>query len=134
MRTLRLARVAAEAEGLRIRLMLQRTVRQAVLGIVALVLLILALGFAHIAIWYALRLGAGWTPPVTGAVMCGGDLVLAGILGAFAARSRPGTAEREALTVRRHALTTATGSALRSDLLTRVLLLAFEVMRQRWKP
>ena len=134
MRALRLARLAAEAEGLRIRLMLRRTVTQAVLAVVALVFLILAVAFANIAVWFWLRLGFGWTQPVAGAVMAAVDLLLAAVLAAVAARSRPGRAEREALAVRRHALENASRTALRFDLPTRLLLLALDLMRQKRKP
>ena len=48
MRTLRLARIAAEAEGLRLRHVAQRTAGRAAAGIVALVFLTGAVAFAQV--------------------------------------------------------------------------------------
>ena len=56
MRALRLARIAAEAEGLRLRYSAQRTVMRAILGLVALAFLFGALVFGQIAAWYWLRM------------------------------------------------------------------------------
>jgi hypothetical protein len=106
MRTLRLARIAAEAEGLRLRQQAKRTVIRGVLGVVALVFLAGALAFAHIAAWFWLRLD--WEARHASLILAGADLVLAALLGLLAARSSPGRVEREALAVRRRAIDSAT--------------------------
>ena len=54
MRTLRLARIAAQAEGLVLRRHLRRVIVQAILGAVAAIFLICALALAHFAGWLAL--------------------------------------------------------------------------------
>ena len=108
MRALRLARIAAEAEGLRLRHSAQRTVVRAILGLIALAFLFGALVFGQIAAWYWLRLS--WDRPAAALILAGAELVLAAILGLLAARSSPGRIEVEALAVRRRALESATSS------------------------
>ena len=108
MRALRLARIAAEAEGLRLRHSAQRTVVRAILGLIALAFLFGALVFGQIAAWYWLRMS--WDRPATALILAGAELVLAAMLGLLAARSSPGRIEVEALAVRRRALESATSS------------------------
>ena len=102
MRALRLARIAAEAEGLRLRSSAQRAVVRAILGLVALAFLFGAL-----------------------------ILVLAVLFGLIAARSSPGRIEVEALAVRRRALESATSSLAFSALLTQLVPLAVRLFRRR---
>ena len=59
MRTLRLARIAAEAEGLRLRHRAQRTAVRAASALIALAFLLGAVVFVHIAAWFWLRLVLG---------------------------------------------------------------------------
>jgi hypothetical protein len=102
MRTLRLARIAAEAEGLRLRHHARRTVVRAVLAAIALGFLSAAVVFAHVAAWCWLR--EFWERPVVALMLSGSDLVLAVLLGLLAARSSPGRVELEASDVRQRAL------------------------------
>ena len=129
MRALRLARIAAEAEGLRLRHSAQRTVVRAILGLIALGLLFGALVFCQIAAWYWLRVS--WDRPAAALILAGAELVLAAILALLAARSSPGRIEIEALAVRRRALESATSSLAFSALLTQLLPLAVRLFRRR---
>ncbi len=129
MRALRLARIAAEAEGLRLRHSAQRTVVRAILGLIALGLLFGALVFCQIAAWYWLRVS--WDRPAAALILAGAELVLAAILGLLAARSSPGRIEIEALAVRRRALESATSSLAFSALVTQLLPLAVRLFRRR---
>lgn len=129
MRSLRLARIAAEAEGVRLRYSARRTAVRAVLGLVALGFLFGALVFCQIAAWYWLR--ASWDRPAAALILAGGELVLAAILALLAARSSPGRVELEALAVRRQALEGATSSLAFSTLVTQLLRLAIDLLRRR---
>ncbi len=104
MRPIRLARIAAEAEGVRLRGMATRIVTRLVFAVVALVFLLGVLVFAHIAAWYAIRMQAGLTYLETAGALGGVDLLLAAILGFLASRSRPSRVEIEAKEVRRKAI------------------------------
>ena len=129
MRTLRLARIAAEAEGVRLRYSARRTAVRAVLGLVALAFLFGALVFCQIAAWYWLR--ASWDRPAAALILAGAELVLAAILALLAARSSPGRVELEALAVRRQALEGAGSSLAFSTLATQLLRLAIDLLRRR---
>jgi hypothetical protein len=108
MRPLRLARIAAEAEGLRLRHQARRTAYRAVLGLAALALLIGTVIFTHIAAWFWLRLS--WEGQYVALTLAGADLVVAVILALLATLSSPGRVELEALAVRRRALEGATST------------------------
>jgi hypothetical protein len=129
MRTLRLARIAAEAEGLRLRYGARRATMRAVLGLVALGFLFGALVFCQIAAWYWLRVS--WDRPAAALILGGAELVLAGLFAGLAARSSPGRIEIEAQAVRRRALESATSSLAFSALLTQLLPLAVRLLRRR---
>src|SRR6478752_3012672 len=102
MHPLRLARIAAEAEGLRLRFVAKRIATRAMLGFIALIFLLGTVTFCHVAAWYWLR--QSWQGPQAALILAGADLVLAAILGLLAARSAPGRIELEALAVRQRAL------------------------------
>jgi Putative Actinobacterial Holin-X, holin superfamily III len=104
MRPVSLARIAVEAEGVRLRAMATRIVTHAAYAAVALVFLLCALGFAHVAAWYAIGNGLGLTPIATAGILGGLDLLIAIILALLARRSTPSRVEREALQVRREAV------------------------------
>lgn len=129
MRSLRLARIAAEAEGLRLRYTAQRTVNRVIMGVLALAFLLGAVIFGHIALWYWLR--QWFDRPAAALIIAGGELVLAAILGLLAARSSPGRIEAEALALRRRALENATSGFAVSALLTQLLPLAIRLFRRR---
>jgi hypothetical protein len=104
MRPFRLARIAAEAEGVRLRGMLARIVARVIFGCIALLFATGTVVFAHIAAWYELRMGLDQTYLATAGLLGGGDLLLALILGFLASRSSPSRVEIEALEVRRKAI------------------------------
>jgi hypothetical protein len=116
---LRLLRIALEAERLRLGLHASRTVRRAVMGCIALILLLGALGFGHVAAWYWLReyLAAQYVA----LIFAGTDLLFALLLFLLASRSTPGLAEVEALAVRRQALDNATDAVRISAVLGQLL-------------
>jgi hypothetical protein len=98
MQPLRLARVAAQAEGLRLRSYLRRQIRRAVFGAIAVVFFLGVLVLGEVAGVLAL---ATRVPAIEAVLMMlAGNLVLALLFGAFALVSRPGAAEAEALRLR----------------------------------
>ena len=119
MRTLRLVRVAAEAEALRLREQARRTVVRAVIGAVGLGFLAAAVVLGHLAAWYWLR--GYWAEPVTALAMGGADLAIAVALFLVAARSSPGKVEAEALAIRRRAWDGVAGVAALWRLAVRLL-------------
>ena len=129
LRPLRLARIAAEAEGVRLRNLARRTATRAVMGVIALVFLLGALGFFHIALWFWLR--RHFQSPATSLIVAGGDLLIALVCGLMAARSSPSRLEREALDVRRRALENATSTAAYSALAAQALRLGANMVRRR---
>jgi hypothetical protein len=129
MRTLRLARIAAEAEGLRLRERVRRSVIRAVLGIVALGFLACAVVFAHISGWFWLR--TYWERLPAALIVTGADLVLTAVLALLAARSSPGRAELEALAVRRRALDSAASTLAFSAIAMQLLRLLPNLLSRR---
>ncbi len=102
MRTVSLAKVAAQAEILRLRRQGRRTAHRAAYGVVAGVFAIAALSAGHVAI--VLGLMARFQPLVAVLIVGAGDLVLAVVLALVAARDAPDAIEREAQEVRQKAL------------------------------
>ena len=101
MRALRLARVAAEAEVLRIRRRVRRTVFRAAFASIGAVFAFAALCFGHVAAFMAIRHSLG---PVSAAlIVVGGDLLIALICVLVASISSPDRIELEALQVRERA-------------------------------
>jgi hypothetical protein len=131
MRTLRLARIAAEAEGLRLRRQAQRTVVRVAMGLIALMFVAWALVFAHVAAWCWLRQSVGWAEPGAAIAVAGADLVIAVFLVLMAARSSPGRVEREALQVRQRALESATSNLALATGLMRGVRLLVDLLRRR---
>jgi hypothetical protein len=108
MRPLRLARIAAEAEVLRLRHRARRTAVRATLAIIATAFLIAAVGFVHVAAWFWLR--QSWDGKYVALTLAGADLVVAALLGVLAMRAAPSQIELEALAVRERALEGATAA------------------------
>lgn len=104
MRPFRLARIAAEAEGVRLRGMATRIATRIVLAVIALFFVLGAVVFGHIAAWYEVRTALDQSYLVTTGILGGVDLLLAVILGFLATRSTPSRVEVEALDVRRKAI------------------------------
>jgi hypothetical protein len=131
MRPVRLARIAAEAEGVRLRGLATRIVTRAIFAVVALIFVLGALTFGHIAAWYGIRVGLEQTFLATAGILGGADLLVAIILLVLASRSRPSRTETEALEVRRRALE-GIGSALSlTQMALPVLRLASGLRRRR---
>jgi uncharacterized membrane protein len=128
LRPLRLARIAAEAEGLRLRYIARRTAIRAVIGLIALVFLLGALAFFHIAFWFWLR--RHFESPATSLIVAGADLLIALLCGLLAARSSPSRLEREALDVRRRALENATSTLAYTTLAAQALRLGTNLIRR----
>ena len=104
MRPDKLARIAAEAEILRLRRMATRFATRAAFAVVALVFIIAIFVLAHVAIWYLVRVDLDQPVLIATAILGGGDLLIAIILGVLAGRSSPSRTEKDALKVRRDAL------------------------------
>lgn len=102
MRAVRLARVAAEAEVLRWRRRVRRTIIRAMLGAVGAVFLLTGLSFAHVAVFQAIHNSFG--PTSSALIVFGGDLLIALILLVLASFSSPDRVEIEALQVRERAV------------------------------
>jgi hypothetical protein len=102
MRTLRLARVAAEAEALLLRRRLRQTVIRAVLGAVAALFLIGAVAMLHVYAW--VRLVPDWGPALTALMLSGADAVVAIIVALFAIRTQADPIAIGAVAVRDQAM------------------------------
>ena len=129
MRALQLARIAAEAEALRLRHGTRRSAVRVVLGLAALTFLLSAIVFCHVAAWSRLRMS--WDEPVAALILAGTDLLVAVILALAATRSSAGRVEAEALALRRRALDHATSSLTFSALVTPLLPLATRLLKRR---
>jgi hypothetical protein len=131
MRPVRLARIAAEAEGVRLRGLATRIATRVVLAVVALLFVIGAIVFAHVAAWYEIRTVLDQTFLVTAGIMGGADLIIAIILGLLASRSRPSRVEREALEVRRQAIQGISSTLSVTQMLIPALRLMANMRRTR---
>jgi hypothetical protein len=101
MRTVSLARVAAQAEALRLRAFASRTVVRAILAAIAAVFLIAALIAGHVAGGMVLT---RYFSPLRATLIVGAvDLVIALIFAVIAASSKESRVEIEALQVRKAA-------------------------------
>ena len=108
MRSVNLLKLAAEAEGLRLRELMKRQALRGAYGAIAALFALAVLTLAEVAAWQGLRLKVAAIAATL--ILLGIDLILAAIFGYLAARSSPGSTEREALHVRRQALDAARGS------------------------
>jgi TRAP-type C4-dicarboxylate transport system permease small subunit len=128
MRALRLARIAAEAEGLRLRERAQRTAVRVACGMVAMVFIFGVLIFLHIAAWYWIR--QSWRQEYAALTLAAADLVLALLLVFLASRSSPSRVEVEALAVRQQALASVGSSLAVSSLGLQLLRLVMNFVRR----
>jgi hypothetical protein len=120
MRSLRLGRIAAEAELLRLRLYASRQAMRAALGAVAALFLLFALFGGHVG--GVIALSRVMQPLWAVLAVAGGDLLLALILAAIAMRNQPSVGEREARLVR---------MAAQEELRTEVLVAPLQVIAAR---
>jgi arginine exporter protein ArgO len=118
-RSLSLARIAAQAEKLHLRHMLRRQATRAAFAAVAVVFLLAALALVHVA--GVAALADRVTPIQALLIVAGIDVVLAVVLGLLAARDVPGRVEREALQVRVQAIEEAVETVVVVSLLRRLL-------------
>jgi hypothetical protein len=128
MRPLRLARIAAEAEGIRLRSRARRAVVRIALMMLALAFLLGAAVLGHIAAWFWLR--QRWEPQVVALVLAGVDAVLALLLLLLAARSTDSRVELEALAVRQRAVESIAGTFAFSALAGQLLRIADNFIRR----
>jgi hypothetical protein len=127
-RTLRLARLAVEAEGLRLKRRLRRLVVRASLGGGALIFLMGAIACLHFAGWLAL---AVVMPPAWAAmVLTGIDLVIALILASVARSELPDRMEIEAKAAREQAVRMLRGHITTTVLISRSIGLARHFLRR----
>jgi hypothetical protein len=131
MRPIRLARIAAEAEGVRLRGLASRLAFRLVFLVVGLLFVIGAVVFVHIAAWYWIRLDGGLSYYATAGILGGIDLLIAVILIALASRSGPSRVEREALAVRNRALEGVTSVFSVSQLALPALRIVAGMRRRR---
>ena len=101
MRALRLGRVAAKAELLRLRRQVRRTVIRVIYAGAGALFAFAALTFAHVALFLAIQRNLG--PTSSALIVLGGDLLIASICILMAIVSAPDQIEREALQVRQQA-------------------------------
>ena len=124
-RSINLLKVAAEAEILRLRILLARQGKRAAFGVVAVIFVLGVFVLAEVAGWQVLRF---YVPPIPATlILLGTNFVIAALFAVLAARSSPGHAEREALRVRRQALDEARGTLA----LTAAVPLASTLLRRR---
>jgi hypothetical protein len=102
MRTVQLAKIAAQAEKLRLERMARRQAIRAAFAAVAGLFVLAALCFLHVLVWVEIHRNLG--PANASAILIGIDLVIAFALLGFAARSAPSRIEVEAVEVRERAM------------------------------
>jgi hypothetical protein len=133
MRPVRLARIAAEAEAVRWQAFAARAFLRVACACIALLFVIGAVTFAHIAAWYWLRIDEGLNFYETALVLGGFDLVVAVMLLLIAGRSTASQMEREALEVRKQAVAEMAHMLSLAQLLLPLLRLA-NLLRRRNRP
>jgi hypothetical protein len=131
MRPVRLARIAAEAEGVRLRGMMTRMVTRVVFAVVALFFFLGAVAFGHVAAWYEIRVGLEQPFLAATGILGGVDLVLAVVLLFLASRSKPSRVETEALEVRRRAIEGISSAFSLTQMVLPLLQFAFRMGRRR---
>jgi hypothetical protein len=102
MRAVTLAKVAARAERLRVQAMVRRQVRRGAFGFAGAVFAVGALCLGHVVAWLIIApsIGSLWAS----VALLAFDLVVAVVLGALAAFSKPGKIEAEARFLKRRVL------------------------------
>ena len=131
MRPIRLARIAAQAEGVRLRGMMTRIATRVVFAVIALFFVMGAVVFVHVAAWYEVRIGLEQSYLATAGILGGADLLFAIILGFLASRSSPSRTEVEALEVRRKAIEGISSAMSLTQMVVPVIRLASGYRRRR---
>ena len=106
LRPLHLATIAARAEAIRLRQRAKRLALKIVYGMAALLALLVAVFWLHVALWDWLR--GTFNHQEAALIVGGGDVLVAAILVGLAARSAPSRTENEAREVRDLAIRNAT--------------------------
>ena len=112
MRTLRLAQVAAQAEGLVLKRTALRFGKRATFGAVAAVFGLALLVMVHVTGWEALTGFGGITPFWSSVIVLAVDLLLAGLFALLARGTLPDSVEREARDLRDRSLLELRNTAL----------------------
>jgi hypothetical protein len=131
MRPIRLARIAAEAEGVRLRAMMTRIVTRVIFAVIASFFVLAAVTFGHFAAWYGIRVGLEQSFLATAGIMGGADLLVAIVLLLLASRSSPSRVEVEAREVRRKALEGIVSAMSLAQLVLPALRFASGMRRRR---
>jgi hypothetical protein len=135
MRTLRLARVAAEAEALLLRRRLRQVAIRAVLGVIAAVFLVGAVAMLHVYAW--VRFVPELGPPMMALALAGADAAVAIIIALVALYTRADPIAASAVVVRDQAMNEmrnafTVGALVRP--LTGIILEQWLARRARKKP
>jgi len=128
-RSLRLAQIAVQAEGLRLRRLARRTAVRVGLALVAAPFLLACFAFLEAALWD--WLSRHLLPAFAALVAAAINFVIAGMLLLIAAVSRDSQVEIEALRVRQRALEDATRQLTIAAMVTPVLRLVLDQLRRR---
>jgi hypothetical protein len=129
MRNLRLAQIAVQAEGLRLRRLARRTATRIVLVLVALPFLLATFGFLEAALWN--WVSRHLVPEFAALITAGVNLLVGGVFMAIAAASSDSTVEIEALKVRERALEDVRRELTVTALLAPVARLVVDQLRRR---
>lgn len=129
MRSFRLARIALEAELLRLRRLARRTVVRVALAVVALPFLLATFGFLEVAFWS--YVSQHFIPSSAALIVAGGNLLVGLILVLIAATLSDSRVEIEALKVRQQALEDVGRQLTVAALVAPVARLLVDQMRRR---
>ena len=127
MRAVELAKVAANAEALRLRELASRQSRRAIYGVVAAVFGIGVLVLLHVVAYNMMVPNV--SPLVASLVLLAFDLIVAAVCGLKALKSVPGPVELEALAIRKQALQDVRGSVTLMSLAGEAINTAFRPQR-----
>lgn len=111
--------------------MATRVATRVAFAVIALLFILGALTFAHIAAWYEIRIALEQGPLATAGILGGVDLLVGIILLVLASRSAPSRVETEALEVRRRALEGLTSALSLTQLALPLLRLVSSARRRR---
>jgi len=128
-RSLRLARIAVQAEGLRLRRLARRTAVRVGLVLVAVPFLLACFAFLETALWD--WLSGTLRPEFAALITAGINFAVAGVLLLIAALSRDSQVEIEALRVRQRALEDATRQLTIAATVAPFIRLLLDQLRRR---
>ena len=129
MRNFRLAQIAVQAEGLRLRRLARRTAVRATMVLIAAPFLLACFAFLEIALWD--WLSGNMLSEFAALITAGVNVAIAGLLLLIAALSRDSQVEIEALRVRQRALEDARRHLTVASMVTPVLGLVLDQLRRR---